>query len=205
LQGYSDQEGKFIQQNRAYMKYAQFLRLRENLEVVMGAGIGFVNLGISSNAATGAYSSTKIDFKIGGLLKTNRIQTNLAYLQLLDSRLTLISGELTLKRYLLSYSTYQLEISPDLELEPGLYVRYVRGWNPDIRFQGKVLWKQSFYVQGSGNYGNGLIIGAGIQDLPFSEYGFSFGISYRVINSKSTVLKSNTLEITLGLNMKTNK
>ena len=194
---FNDQEGLYIRQNRTYARYAYQLQLSERFRTSLGIGLGAVNYQILGNAATGGLSDTKFDSRIGVGMNYSSLWVYGSMLQFLDEELTLGRGTLELKRYYQVLTKYKFDLGVYWQLEPGVFIRYAKDFESDIRLYVKAKHSTSFYSELIWNYGLGLTLVTGWDEFYTGGYQWSLGLSYRSYVYSELVRPQGNIELSL--------
>jgi hypothetical protein len=116
---YSEQETSLYSKTKAFLMYGYSIQINENLTWTSAAQVGAVNIAFGPSAASVGGSAWNWDASLSTTFKSKTWEFALALNQIPAAKLTPINYEFYLNRYVETYLTKKIELSPFVEWEVG--------------------------------------------------------------------------------------
>jgi type IX secretion system PorP/SprF family membrane protein len=174
----NDQEGSFINTNRASLLYAFHLPIGNRWMLNAGTAAGFINYAYSASNISAGGSAFAPNADIGLWLHHPDFNLGISGNQILPSRLTPINQTYTIKKYYNLITDKKFTINHNLSLTPVLLFRWTYGNYYTVDIALLILIQQNLSLALAYKHKMGASISGGLEDINLGPHILKMMFSY---------------------------
>ncbi len=171
---YNEKDGPYIHRPRAYLNYGYKIALSKNMNIAAGAAFGFAQTAFTAPSSTANGNSISPDASIGLSVQAKKFEAGFSVCQLLNSEVNPVVAPIIYQRYYNTYLSYNVDLSPFVNLKSGMLWRALPSYEDDVNFYSMLEYKETIAFGGSYRYNKN----------------FSFVVSTNIHIGKESILLS---------------
>jgi type IX secretion system PorP/SprF family membrane protein len=178
IQLFNNSEGDFFSRSRAYGRYSFDIKLSNAYYLSAGASFGAVNYVFKATQSSAGGSALTYDGALGLWLVSNRFKLGASMQQVFQRSLAPLNQEFVLRRVYNINGSYKVRINHYVELTTHFWYKYQQYSRTDVQIAAIVTLQQLVDFGMNYRYKKGLVLIAGLKDIPIGTSKISLAMSY---------------------------
>lgn len=197
IQLFNNSEGDYFSKNRAYARYAINLKISNRYILSSGLSFGVVNYAFKATQSSAGGSDFTYDGSLGLWLIGKKLSVGTSIQQVFQKTLSPIGQIFELKRQYNVNASYTFFINPYVQLSTHAWYRCQQFNINDLQIAAVITLQNLIEFGGNYRYKKGIVIIAGLKDIPIGTSKISIAMSYSTGVLNYVVNGDNAVEIFL--------